>query len=114
MLGAESWQKRGAELTPYLSKGSDSELQMGAVSALADMRSPESNEALVNALPSLSPGNADLALNAILQSDKATSQLLDAIAARKIDPALLGQERINELKRHHSSTIQKYAKEILH
>jgi hypothetical protein len=113
MLGVEPWQKRGSELTRYLGKESDPELQMGAVSALGDMHSPEAAAALVNALPDLRNSNADLAVNGILQNDTATTQLLEAIAAKKLNAAILGQERVDQLLRHHNSAIQKYAKEVL-
>jgi putative heme-binding domain-containing protein len=113
MLGTESLEKRGAELTPYLAKETNPELQMGAVSALADMRSSDADAALIKSLPGLQSANADLAINSLLQRDESTRQLLDAIAAKKVSGALLNRERIDQLLQHHNSSIQQYAKRLL-
>ncbi|MEA2736194.1 MAG: hypothetical protein QOE14_2645, partial [Humisphaera sp.] len=60
MLGVEPWEKRGDQLTRYL-KNENAELQMGAVSALADVKSPEASSALKAALPTLTEKNRNLA-----------------------------------------------------
>ena len=40
MLGVEPWEKRGEQLARYLKPGTHEELQMGAVSGLADVDAP--------------------------------------------------------------------------
>jgi putative heme-binding domain-containing protein len=60
MLGVEPWEKRGEQLARYL-KHENAELQMGAVSGLSDMKSPEAAKALTAALPTLTEGNRKLA-----------------------------------------------------
>jgi putative membrane-bound dehydrogenase-like protein len=114
MLGTESWEKRGAELTPYFAKETNPELQMGAISALADMRSPDANTALIKSLPGLQSANIDLAINALFQNDESTRQLLEAIASKKVNPTLLNRDRINQLLQHRNSAIQQYAERLFH
>jgi putative membrane-bound dehydrogenase-like protein len=60
MLGVESWEKRGEQLEKYL-KHDNAELQMGAVSGLSDVKSPEAAKALEAALPALTENNRKLA-----------------------------------------------------
>jgi putative membrane-bound dehydrogenase-like protein len=60
MLGVEPWEKRGEQLARYL-KNENAELQMGAVSGLADVKSPEASSALKAALPTLTEKNRNLA-----------------------------------------------------
>jgi hypothetical protein len=69
MLGLETWEKRGAQLVRYLAKGTNKELQMGAVSALADIPSPEAARALRKALPNLTAHNQQMALDALAKKD---------------------------------------------
>src|SRR5262249_12666340 len=47
MLGVETWERRGEQLVKYLADGTDDELQMGAISGLADMKSPRVGPAIV-------------------------------------------------------------------
>lgn len=65
MLGVETWEKRGAQLARYLGKDVDGELQMGAVSGLADMRSREADRALSGAIDNLTEQNRKLASEAL-------------------------------------------------
>jgi putative heme-binding domain-containing protein len=64
MLGVEPWEKRGAQLVRYLGH-KNGELQMGAVSGLADMESIEATKALREALPKLTGGNRKLVEEAL-------------------------------------------------
>src|SRR6185437_17119808 len=57
MLGVESWDRRGAQLFRYLLKGVNPEFQQGAISALADVRSPSTGPALLVGLGYYSPRN---------------------------------------------------------
>ena len=63
MLGVEPWAKRGDHLVRYLTH-ENAELQMGAVSGLADVNAPQATEALVGAIPTLTEGNRKLAIDA--------------------------------------------------
>ena len=68
MLGVEPWPKRGQQLTKYLAKDTHAELQMGAVSAVADVNAPEAVEALITALPNLTDANRQIALQRLSQN----------------------------------------------
>jgi hypothetical protein len=61
MLGVEPWSKRGEQLKKYLAKDTNAELQMGAVSALVDVKGPEATKALEDAAPNLMEKNRELA-----------------------------------------------------
>ncbi|HEX8521752.1 MAG TPA: neutral/alkaline non-lysosomal ceramidase N-terminal domain-containing protein [Tepidisphaeraceae bacterium] len=65
MLGAEPWEKRGKQLAKYLAKDANPELQMGAVSGLGDVDSPDAAAALREALPQLTEENRKLAEKAL-------------------------------------------------
>ena len=77
MIGVEPWEKRGRQLVRYLGKEVNSELQMGAVSGLADMRSARADRALLQALPQLTERNRKLALDALAKSGKLPESLSD-------------------------------------
>jgi putative membrane-bound dehydrogenase-like protein len=109
MLGVEPWAKRGDQLARYLPKGVNGELQMGAVSALADVRSPHATEALIASLANLTEANGKLALDALLRDAPRATALLDALDAKKIDRSVLGDARIEKLKNHPDETIRKRA-----
>jgi hypothetical protein len=69
MLGVEPWEKRGRQLARYL-EHKNGELQMGAVSGLGDVKSPEAAKALSAALPNLTEGNRKLAEEALKRFEK--------------------------------------------
>ena len=70
MLGVENWNKRGEQLVRYLGKDINAELQMGAVSGLGDIDSPQATTALKKALPELTEHNRKLAEAAIKRREK--------------------------------------------
>jgi hypothetical protein len=89
MLGALPWDKRGAQLTKYLGKDVNAELQMGAVSGLGDMKHAEAADALIAALPNLTEGNRKLAIEALLRDDARMAALREALKSGKVDASLL-------------------------
>jgi hypothetical protein len=96
----------------YLSKETTAELQMGAVSGLADVQSPQATAALIAAIPRLTEGNRNLALDALLRDTPRALALLEAIEARTIDPALLGEARMTKLKNHADGKVRDRARGI--
>jgi HEAT repeat protein len=86
---------------------------MGAVSALADMKSPEASAALIKALPDVTDGNRKLALDALLRDQERCLALLNAVADRKIAVSALGQAPIEKLKNHPDPAVRKRAGEVL-
>jgi hypothetical protein len=77
MLGAQPWATSGPELERYLAKGTHAELQMGAVSGLGDIRSPQAARALLSALDGLTAENRGLALEALTRSVEGRNVVLE-------------------------------------
>jgi hypothetical protein len=113
ILGVESWAKRGAQLTRYLAKGTHEELQMGAVSAVSDIQSPEATTALLAALPDLAKQNQEIALDALFRNDARIGELLNAIASGGVAKTLLGKTRIEKLLHHEKAAFRDRAKGLL-
>ena len=106
MLGMEPWEKRGAQLVRYLAEDANAELQMGAVSALADLPAPQATAALVAALDHLKGNNRELALDALLRDDFRMEALLDRAAAQGWKIEALGAKRIEKLRAHPNPTLR--------
>jgi putative membrane-bound dehydrogenase-like protein len=106
MLGAGTWEAHGDQLLRYLKKGTHEELQMGAVSGLADVDAPEATRALLDALSHLEGRNRDLALDALLRGESCATALLDAVDAGKLKPAALGPDRLKRLREHESKSVR--------
>lgn len=113
MLGVEPWEKRGGQLAGYLAKGTNAELQMGAVSGLGDMQSPQATAALVKALDYLTKGNRDLALAALLRDDSRAAALLDCAETHGWKSAALGTERAAKLLEHPDPNLRARARKVL-
>ena len=113
MLGAEPWEKRAEQLVRYLVAGTNPELQMGAVSGLADVDAPGATAALVGAVPALTDQNRELALDALLRTEARTGALLDAVAVGKVDAALLGPARTERLTTHADEKLRARAAGVL-
>lgn len=113
LLGVEPWERRGAHLARYLGKDVHPELQMGAVSALADVRSPEATKALLGGLAHYAPGNRDLALDALVRDDARALALLNAIESGTVKAADLGSQRTLKLTKHANENIRDRANLLL-
>ena len=112
MLGMEPWEKRGGQLVRYLPKEANAELQMGAVSALGDVASPQSTAALITALDGLTRGNRELALDALLRDDSRTGALLDHAKTHEWKAEALGTNRVAKLKEHPNPAVRAQAREL--
>ncbi len=113
MLGAEPWEKCGKQLAKYLGNQVDPELQMGAVSGLADVNALHTPPALIAALADLTETNRGLALDALLRDGPRAMTLLDAVEAKKIDLSTIGPDCIVKLKAHPDETVRKRASLLL-
>jgi putative membrane-bound dehydrogenase-like protein len=113
MLGVESWDKRGAQLIHYLAKGTNEELQMGAISALADMRAPAAARALLDGFVHFSARNRGLVLDALLRDESRAGLLLDGIARGLVNAAELGDSRRKQLIGHPQEAIRQRAARLL-
>jgi hypothetical protein len=109
MLGALPWDEAGPQLLRYLPAGTNEELQMGAVSGLADIDAPQATSALVEALAHLKGRNRDLALDALLRNEPRALALLDMVDKRAVDLASLGEARLKRLEEHESHAVRERA-----
>ncbi len=113
LLGVDSFEKRGAQLLRHLAAGTPAELQMGAVSGLADVPDPAAAVALADALVHLTGRNRELALEALLRDEARAGILLDAVAAKRITPGTLDAAHGETLRRHASPRLRRRAHELL-
>jgi HEAT repeat protein len=111
MIGLEPWEKRGGQLVRYLPKETNPELQMGAVSGLADMFSEAADQALIRALRDLNDANRALALNALVKRDAAV-QVLKAIEQQRVSKAALSESHRAELLKHRNPAVREEAKKL--
>ncbi len=112
MIVLEGWQKRGAQLLKYL-KHENVELQMGAVSALADLDVPQATSSLLESLPKLTERNRTLALEGLVRNEGRMTALLDAIESGSVKASVLGKEQVESLKTCSEEGIRKRAKTLL-
>ena len=98
MVAMDSWEKRGAQLTKYLGKDVNAELQQGAISGLSDMQSPEVAAVLISRLSHFSKPNQELALDALVREESRKQALREAVATRRITGSDLGETRRQSLK----------------
>jgi len=113
MLGVETWEKRGAQLVRYLAHDVHPELQMGSVSALADMRSHPASRALLAAIPDLTERNGNTALQTFLKDDEGTALLLDAIENGRLSSILLGASLKQQLLESTNAAFAARARQAL-
>ncbi|MBL9166619.1 MAG: neutral/alkaline non-lysosomal ceramidase N-terminal domain-containing protein [Verrucomicrobiales bacterium] len=113
MLGVEPWDKRGKQLAHYLAAGTNEELQMGAVSGLADMPGSQSAAALLGSLAHLKGTNRELALDAMLRGEERVRMLLAAVRAGNLKTSDLGEKRSERLREFPNSVLRQEAVQAL-
>lgn len=100
-------------LLPSLKPNIHPELQMGAISALGDIPTPEATDALVTHLQGFASENQQLALAALTRTPDRCLQLLKALENNAIPPNILSQNDIQKLQQHPDENVRKAATEIL-
>ena len=113
LLGVEPWEKRGEQLAGYLDRRANEELQMGAISGLSDMKSPQVPAALLSGIAHYSLPNRQLALEALLRDDTRIAALLEAVAAGRVSPPQLGEKRTQTLKTAANPQLRERAQKLL-
>jgi len=103
----------GGKLARYLAAGTNEELQMGGVSGLVDVPGPEAAQALLEHLADLSDHNRTLALDGLLRGEERRTLLLDAVAAKRVSAAMLGDVRRKALLETGSAALRRRARELL-
>ena len=84
LLGVRAWSESGAQLCGFLGADVAPELQMGAISGLSDMNTPEVAAALIRHFPQFTESNRSLAAAALLRDPIRIEALLDAVAAKAL------------------------------
>jgi hypothetical protein len=113
MLGVAPWKQHGHRLAGYLAAGTNDELQMGGVSGLVDVPGPEAPRALLDHLGDLSEHNRTLALDGLLRGDERRALLLDAVEAKRVSAATLGDARRKALLDEGSDALRRRAQRLL-
>ncbi|MCI0462352.1 MAG: neutral/alkaline non-lysosomal ceramidase N-terminal domain-containing protein [Gemmataceae bacterium] len=98
MIALDSWKNGGARLAKYLAKGVHNELQMGAISGLSDIESPEVPKLLAAGLGHYSAGNRKLALDALLRTEARAAVLLDALEKGQVQRTQLAESHVRALR----------------
>jgi putative membrane-bound dehydrogenase-like protein len=86
MVALADWSVAEPVLTKYLPKGTNAELQMGAVSGLADVDHPKAAELLAKSLGDLAPANRALAIDGLLRTPE-RAKLLKGVKAEWLTEA---------------------------
>lgn len=109
VVALQDWSVAKPQLEKYLQKGVHDELQMGAVSGLADVRDPQAAEMLIGAYEYLSAHNRKLALEGMLREDAKILLTLQAIEKSQLPAELKKNEKVLKLKEHANAEIRKQA-----
>jgi hypothetical protein len=109
MVALRDWSMAKPQLEKYLQKGINDELQMGAVSGLADVRDMKAAEMLIGAYGYLSDHNRSLALEGMLRDDAKILLTLQAIENSNLPPELKKNEMVLKLREHSNAEIRKQA-----
>ena len=109
MVALRDWSIAKPQLEKYLQKGINDELQMGAVSGLADVRDVTAAELLIGAYGYLSDHNRKLALEGMLRDDAKILLTLQAIENSKLPAELKKNEMVLKLREHANAEIRKRA-----
>jgi putative heme-binding domain-containing protein len=109
MVALRDWSIAKPQLEKYLQKGINDELQMGAVSGLADVRDMTAAEMLIGAYGYLSDHNRKLALEGMLRDDAKILLTLQAIENSQLPAELKKNEMVLKLREHANAEIRKRA-----
>jgi len=113
MIPLEGWERRGKQLTKYLAKDVNEELQMGAVSGVCDINARPATTALISSLGNLTENNRKLAWQGLLRTDERAKQVLEAIETGAIKQVDVPEEVAKRLKEHASQQIRDTALKLL-
>lgn len=98
MIALDTWEKRGTQLSKYLAKGTNAELQQGAVSGLADLDVPQATAALLTNLDNLTPGNRAFALDGLLRTPARTAALVEGLEKGTVQRTWLSEKQMKALR----------------
>ncbi len=113
MLGIQPLARRGPQLERHLAKGVHDELQMGAVSAMADIDDPAVAARLLAGFDHYSAQNRKLALDGLIRTPQRAAALLDGVESGRIKPADLGADRVKKLRASQDPALRARAEKLL-
>jgi putative membrane-bound dehydrogenase-like protein len=113
IVALREWPIAKPQLEKYLQKGVHDELQMGAVSGLADVREAHAAEMLIGAYEYLSAHNRKLALEGILRDEAKILLTLQAIEESRLPADLKKNEMALKLKDHANAEIRERAERVI-
>lgn len=97
ILGASDWNSHAEQLVRYLASDTDEELQMGAVSATADLANEAATKTLIQSLAKISPDNRNLALEMLLSRQPQRGLLKKSVSDNTIPRQWLTAEQLKQL-----------------
>ncbi|MFN8708303.1 MAG: hypothetical protein ACK50J_16625, partial [Planctomyces sp.] len=106
------WSMTGQLLSRYIGKGIDEELQMGAISAMADMPAADAGRTIIENLTHYGQHNRSLALDAMLRTGPRINRLLNFVEAGTIKSTDLGDERVRKIREHSDAQIRARAEKL--
>ncbi len=113
IIAVDTWEWRGEQLTKYLARGTDAELQMGAISGLSDMDAPPVATRLLAGMDQFPPNNRKLAFEALLRTDARTTALIDALERRRLDPGVLTDDQKRTLRNLPNAALRARAVKVV-
>ncbi|MDB5390387.1 MAG: Neutral/alkaline non-lysosomal ceramidase, partial [Planctomycetaceae bacterium] len=113
IVALNRWERCGTQLEKYLAEGANAELQMGAVSGLADVDHAAATRLLMNALPHLVPGNRKLAVDALLRNSERQRALIEALENGSAKTAWLNSEQQAKLLKSEDAGWRERASKVL-
>jgi putative membrane-bound dehydrogenase-like protein len=113
LVGMDAWKDCQPVLARYLAMKDHPELQMGAVSSLADIPETEATGMLIQVLNDLQGENLRLALAGLVRNDDRANSLLDAIQRKSIEVTLLNDATRTALLESQNAEIRMRARRVL-
>ena len=100
-------------VTALLASDASLVLQRLVIESLGKTGDPAAGQAILAALPKLEPELREAAFGQLLNRAEWSSAVVQAMAARKLDPALLGTANLFRLRTHGDATVAKRAAEVI-
>lgn len=98
MVAMRPWEHSGPSLVKYLPKDANGELQMGAVSGLADVNHAEATKALIANFGNLTDHNKSLAVTGLLRSSDRRAAVRAAMKTKAFPAEALNDQQHEQLK----------------
>lgn len=106
IIALDKADKAIPRLKHYLPAGGNEEMQMGAVSGLVDVPTPEAAKLLADALPHLKGENLELALIGMMRNPERFTFVLDQIDAGKVKSSVINAKLKTQLQKQSATWPQ--------